>query len=64
MAPATKWNNQMIVMKFGGTSVEDAAAIKRRFPPSKSETRQPAYSRGLGYGQGDKLVARLRKACV
>ncbi len=46
--------SQMVVMKFGGTSVEDAAAMKRTaaIVTAPARERPPARGRRLRHGQG------------
>ena len=47
----------MIVMKFGGTSVEDAKAIDRAAAIVKGRLRAKAGGRGQRHGQGDRPAA-------
>jgi aspartate kinase len=55
----------MIVMKFGGTSVESAAAIERVAGIVKGARRAPSRGGGLGHGQDHQQAAghRRRRHC-
>jgi hypothetical protein len=54
----------MIVMKFGGTSVESAAAIERVAAIVKARAAAIARRRGLGHGQDHQQAAGHRQSAI